>query len=84
MRIAIMLVSILILAGCTHWADENDLAELEAAEKAVVSAERQLNTVETEKRGIERELQALEDSLREVQTELDSVRSRSMRLTEDR
>ena len=82
MGIAIVLVSLLMLTGCTHWTDENELAELEAAEKAIISAERQKSTLQVEKRELERELLALQDSLRGVQTELDSVISRSNRLTE--
>ncbi len=76
--LALLLGGMLLATGCTKYASEENLAELDNAKKAVTSAERTLSDRRGELSELQRELQvkkgeltAAEEELANLQRQLD-------------
>ncbi len=54
---------LLLSTGCTKYASTEDLQKLEEARKAALSAEKELDRIEAERRDVEDELAAKETEL---------------------
>lgn len=59
--------------GCTKYAGPDDLQQLEAARKAVQSAQQKYQAVSREHENAQKELQVWEDSLKVVKAEYERV-----------
>lgn len=64
----------LLLAGCTKYANEENLSQLENQKAACNSAKQMVQNLEMEKNDAKRELASLRDGLEMAQRELDNVR----------
>jgi septal ring factor EnvC (AmiA/AmiB activator) len=67
---------ILVLGGCTKYASPDDLKKLDAADKAAVSAERDVEKAKAERRGLEKQLSDKKSELAAAKTELEQVKNR--------
>ncbi len=64
----------LLSTGCTKYADEEDLAQLENQRRAAASAEQTVQKKQAEKAELEKELADLEAELETAEAELELVR----------
>lgn len=64
----------LVLTGCTKYANEENLAQLENQKAACNSAKQMVGDLEVEKNDAKRELASLRDDLEMAQRELENVR----------
>lgn len=60
----------LVFGGCTKYASPDDLKKLDAAEKAAVSAERDVEKAKAERRGLEKQLDDKKAELESAKAEL--------------
>ncbi len=67
--------SLLASVGCTKYASQEDLQQLEAARKAAISAEKELEKTKDERKMVEQELAGKEAELKTVQGELAYVQA---------
>jgi len=72
--IVIMASLIFVIGGCTKYASEEDLAELERQKQAALAAEKKVEDLKREKADLERQLAAKERELREAQNILSQVK----------
>jgi multidrug resistance efflux pump len=64
----------LLLAGCTKYANEENLSQLESQKAACDAAKKQVQVLEGEKNDAKRELATLKADLEAAQRELENVR----------
>lgn len=64
----------LLAAGCTKYANEENLTQLESAKKAALSAEKVQQDKQAEKAELQRELDGLKADLAKAQAELENVK----------
>ena len=80
-RVSAMVVTVMFAAGmllsvgCTKYASQDDLARLEEARKAAISAEKELDKTKVERKKVEGELADFEAELKTAQGELDYVKN---------
>ncbi len=74
--VASLSLSLTVVSGCTKYASQDDLNSLEEANKAAVSAEKELAKVEKERRHLENELSQKEGELADVKAEFEKVKTR--------
>jgi septal ring factor EnvC (AmiA/AmiB activator) len=65
----------LLSTGCTKYASEDNLAQLDEAKKAAVAAENLSQDKESEKAALQRELAKLKAELKTAESELDLVKN---------
>lgn len=68
-------VSLLASVGCTKYASQEDLQQLETARKAAISAEKELENTKDERKMVEQELAEKEAELKTVQDDLAYVQA---------
>ena len=73
---ALVIVASLVLAGCTRYANEEQLNALDESSAAVSALEKQIAEKEQEKAELERKLAEKQDELKKVQAEKEKVRSK--------
>ena len=66
---------ILVFGGCTKYASPDDLKNLDAAEKAAVSAERDVEKTKTERRGLEKQVNDKKAELDAAKAELNKLKA---------
>lgn len=71
----VLTASLLVSVGCTKYASQDDLQQLEAARKAAISAEKELEKTKDERKMVEQELSEKEAELKSVQNELAYVQA---------
>lgn len=64
----------LLAAGCTKYANEENLTQLENAKSAALSAEKVQQDKTAEKADLQRELDALRADLKKAESELENVK----------
>ncbi len=67
---------ILAFGGCTKYASPDDLKKLDAADKAAVSAERDVEKAKAERRGLEKQVSVKQAELDAAKVELEQVKNR--------
>jgi septal ring factor EnvC (AmiA/AmiB activator) len=65
----------LLSTGCTKYASEDDLANLEEAKQAAMAAEKMVQDKESEKADLQRELAKLNEELATAESELELVKN---------
>jgi len=73
---ALIIITSLVLSGCTRYANEEQLNALDESSTAVSSLEKQIAEKEQEKTELQRKLAEKQDELRNVQAEKEKVRSK--------
>ncbi len=66
----------LAFGGCTKYASPDDLKKLDAADKAAVSAERDVEKAKSERRGLEKQVNNKKAELDAAKAELELVKNR--------
>ena len=69
-------VLLLCSAGCTKYADMDDLEKLDEAKQAAISAEAELNQAQAERRRMLREIEAKRQELEDAKREQEIVKQR--------
>ena len=68
-------VALLTVGGCTKYASQDDLNNLDEAKKAAVSAERELEGVKAQRADLEKQVQVKEAELKKKEDELQRLRN---------
>ncbi len=66
---------LLMSVGCTKYASQDDLQQLEEARKAAISAEKELDKIKVEHKQVEQAVAEKEAELKSVQDELKYVKT---------
>jgi TolA-binding protein len=72
---SILVAVSLVLSGCTRYANEEQLNQLDETEAAAVSAEENVAKLEKEKAELEAKLAEKQDELKQVQQEKEKIKS---------
>lgn len=78
------LFSVLVVTGCTRYANEKQLQTLDETKAAALSAEQKVENLETEKANLKKELEAKKAKLEEVKKEKETVQQRLGQLEEQK
>ena len=73
---ALIVVVSLLLAGCTRYANEEQLTALDESEASVSALERQIAEKEQEKAELQRRLAEKQEELKKVQAEKEKIKSK--------
>lgn len=77
LKIGSVLVLLMIVSiGCTKYASQDELANLEAARQAAMSSEKERDRIKGEIRKLEGEEKTWQDSLAAVEAEFEKIKSR--------
>ena len=66
---------LMLASGCTKYASPDDLKRLDDAQKAAISAEKELEKAKADRRTLEAEVSAKEKELEGVKAELEKVKA---------
>jgi|Deesub1362B_J571_1020462.scaffolds.fasta_scaffold05504_5 outer membrane murein-binding lipoprotein Lpp len=72
----LFLVGTLVMTGCTRYANEEQLKQLEDTKNAALSAEQKVKDLEAQKANLEKELAAKKAELEKVKQEKATVKER--------
>ena len=70
----VFVFSLLFVGGCTKYASQKDVDNLQEAKSAAVSSEKELDQVKTTRKNLERELQAKKDELQVAEDDLKTLK----------
>ncbi|MCD6165205.1 hypothetical protein J7K19_00685 [bacterium] len=84
LMIAGFLFSVIVITGCTRYANEEQLKTLDETKAAALSAEQKVEKLKTEKANLEKELEAKKAELQKVQQEKKTVQQRLEQLGEQK
>jgi septal ring factor EnvC (AmiA/AmiB activator) len=73
---SLVLAASFLLAGCTRYANEEQLTAMDETESSAVAAENEVAEKEKEKAELQAKLAEKQDELRKVQEEKEKVRSK--------
>lgn len=74
--LSVFAFSLLVTGGCTKYASQDDLQNLEEAKQAAISAEKEVEKVKAQRKKLEKDLAAKEDELKKAEEELETVKNR--------
>ena len=74
--IAAFSVSLLAVGGCTKYASPDDLKKLDEANKAAVSAEKELNQVKAQRMDLEKQVSQKQADLDAAKAEVEKLKTR--------
>jgi len=69
-------IGLLAVGGCTKYAGPDDLKKLDAANKAAVMAEKDLDKAKAERRSLEQKVTDKQNELNAAKSEFDAVKTR--------
>jgi len=70
------MASLVVVTGCTRYASEEQLKQLEETKSAALSAEKKVEDLNTEKANLQKELEAKKKELEAVKEERETVKKR--------